>query len=788
MLLATLTFSSGAWFWPAVLFAGCLLLAVVWSYRGAFTSRLRWICAALKVLGICALALCLLEPLWSGQHARPGANVFAIVADNSQSLQVKDAEAPGPRADQLRALLDPEHARWQSALEDNYEVRRFFFDTRLQPTRDFHELGFDGRATALGSALAGLKERFEGRPLAGVLLVTDGNATDVHVAPADLAGLPPMYPVALGRDSALCDVALGQVNITQTAFEDAPVSIQAEVTCAGLTGENIVAQLLDASGRKIHESTQRARKANDTLAFHFECRPEKPGVSFYRLRVGLQNEITQSATPGLSREATLFNNSRVLAVDRGQGPYRVLYVAGRPNWEYKFLNRALEEDDQVQFVGLMRVALREAKFDFRGRSGETGNPLFRGFGSQSREDTERYDQPVLIPLNPREELELHSGFPSTPEELYRYQAVIIDDLEAGFFTQDQAALLQRFVSERGGGFLMLGGMECFQQGKYQRTPVGDMLPVYLDLPDDTPIPGPVRFNLAREGWLQPWARLRQNEADEKARLEAMPAFQVLNPARDIKPGASIVAKATDERGKEYPALVTQRFGRGRTAALMIGDFWRWGLQNAEMHRDLDKAWRQLVRWLVSDVPRQIELTVEPAADAAGEDVNLQVRARNPKFEPLDDGVVWVEVQPWDTTNAAAATVRLRAEPSLKEAGVYEASYVPHGTGGYLARVYATNSVGLEVGRAEAGWATDLAAEEFRSLQPNLDLLREIARRTGGELVAVNNLADFARRQPQRPAPVMEAWTAPAWHTPVVFAFALACFAGEWGLRRWKGLP
>ena len=349
-------------------------------------------------------------------------------------------------------------------------------------------------------------------------------------------------------------------------------------------------------------------------------------------------------------------------------------------------------------------------------------------------------------------------------------------------------MLQRFVSERGGGLLMLGGMECFQQGKYQRTPIGDMLPVYLDLPDETPIPGPVRFNLAREGWLQPWARLRQNEADEKARLEAMPAFQVLNPTRDIKPGASIVAKVTDEHGKEYPALVTQRFGRGRTAALMIGDFWRWGLQNQEMHRDLDKAWRQLVRWLVSDVPRQVELSVEPSADGAGDAVQLQVRARDPKFQPLDDAAVWIEVQPWDSTNAATATVRLRAEPSLKEAGVYEASYVPHGTGGYLARACVTNSVGLEVGRAEAGWATDLAAEEFRSLQPNLDLLRDIARRTGGELVAANNLADFARRQPQRPAPVMEAWTAPAWHTPAVLAFALVCLASEWGLRRWKGLP
>jgi len=26
------------------------------------------------------------------------------------------------------------------------------------------------------------------------------------------------------------------------------------------------------------------------------------------------------------------------------------------------------------------------------------------------------------------------------------------------------------------------------------------------------------------------------------------------------------------------------------------------------------------------------------------------------------------------------------------------------------------------------------------------------------------------------------------HTSAMFVFALACFLGEWGLRRWKGLP
>ena len=43
--------------------------------------------SALKAAALAALALCLLEPLWFGEHVRPGANLFAVMADNSQSLQ-----------------------------------------------------------------------------------------------------------------------------------------------------------------------------------------------------------------------------------------------------------------------------------------------------------------------------------------------------------------------------------------------------------------------------------------------------------------------------------------------------------------------------------------------------------------------------------------------------------------------------------------------------------------------------------------------------------------------------
>src|SRR5204863_9575939 len=108
---------------------------------------------------------------------------------------------------------------------------------------------------------------------------------------------------------------------------------------------------------------------------------------------------------------------------------------------------------------------------------------------------------------------------------FGYDAVVLDDVEAEFFSADQMALLQKFVSERGGGFMMLGGQESFQNGKYLRTAIGDMLPVYLDIQTDAEPPRHLKFSLTREGWLQAWARIRSTESDERARLDEMPEFQ-----------------------------------------------------------------------------------------------------------------------------------------------------------------------------------------------------------------------------------------------------------------------
>lgn len=788
---ASLTFPGWSWLWPVVIAAALATLAAFWSYRAAPPGAWRWLCAGLKALGVALLAFCLLEPMWSTQRARPGANLFAIVADNSQGMQVHDRQESVSRGELMKRLLGPEGGTWQDGLRRDFEVRGFSFDTHLRSVAGFQDLDFSGPASGIGTALQALRERYRDRPLAGVLLFTDGNATDLSDGIAAVPEGLPVYPVVMGEPGAIQDAAITRIGVTQTAFEDAPVTVQVDTAASGLNRHTLRTTLLTADGSELDSQSQLVRGDDTRLTFRFRFRPVTPGLSFHRITL-------EALPPGredrsATGESTLLNNRAMVPVDRGRGPHRILYVAGRPNWEYKFLNRALQPDPELQLVALIRVALREPKFDFLGRAGETGNPLFRGFGNQSREEVARYDQPVLQRLNTRDELELNAGFPKTPEDLFHYEAVILDDVEAGFFSAGQLALLQRFVNERGGGLLMLGGAESLREGGYGDTPLADALPVYLDrsrMPDRT---GGLRFDLAREGWLEAWARLHDNERDEQQRLKEMPAFAVLNAVEEAKPGAQVEAVVHDAQDRPWPALVTQRFGRGRSAALMIGDLWRWGTRSPETRADLERFWRQLLRWLVVDAPPRTEVTVHPESAPPGT-TRLEVRLRDANYQPFDEASVTVQIQNVSATDAAGDTnaiaplLTLRAEPSMDEPGLFTVRHTSRSAAAYRAEVTVTNAVGAELGRAETGWTVDLAADEFRSLQPNVNLLAAIASRTGGRLVQPADLASFVAELPNRTAPVMESRTLPLWHTPWIFGLALGCFLVEWGVRRWRGLP
>jgi hypothetical protein len=794
-----------------------LLLALAGLYYSYSRARGGWpvwgIAPFLKVLVLLALGLILLEPLYHGNRPRPGANLFLLVADNSESMTIRDRDRRESRGDQLTAILSPD-AGWLTRLGQDFDIRQYAFGHRLHATSELHRLEFEEGASALLSSVASLGERFAERPVAGMLLFTDGNATDDMRQLERVADqLPPIYPVVMGETQPERDLRIERISVTQTNFQAAPVSILATMVAEGFVGESIVVELRNLDGKRLdqHRITS---QGNDPVHVRFRDRPESSGISFYEVRAYAQAEPpAEDGTLRSRREATLANNARLVMVDRGQGPYRVLYVSGRPNWEFKFLRRAVEEDPEVRMTALLRIADREPKFEFRGRGNEATNPLFRGFEQQDLEEVERYDQAVLVRMGVENPEELRDGFPQGAEELFRYHALILDNLEAKFFTADQMSLVQRFVSQRGGGLMMLGGMESFSQGAYARTPIGDVLPVYVHSTDDgnfseirnEPTQATQRTNrrsnqrswmdeedrsgyrlrLTREGWLQPWVRVRGTEEEEQQRLDDMPPLKTLNRVAGLKPGASLLLTAGRTEDEQLPALAVQNFGRGRSGALLVGDLWRWGLRQpyeGERNEFFD-AWQQMVRWMVADVPRRVEVDCRRQEAEPGEPVQIRVRVRDEWYEPLDNARVLLRIIP-----PSGEAMEMTAEPSDQSAGTYTTLFAPRANGAYRVQVRVEGPDGEPIDERETGWVAEPALEEFASLRPNVELLERLAAETGGEVLKANELNSFVSSLPNRKLPVTEPWIFPLWHRWLILIGLLTCLIGEWGIRRWRGLP
>ena len=626
-------------------------------------------------------------------------------------------------------------------------------------------------------------------------MVTDGGARDAALVDELVKEKgAAVFPIFARAEAVSGDLALEEVRVAQTPFEDAPVMLTVAVKALGWKGKGWTVAVLDEAGKVLASGGGKVSSEVEVGSARLKLTGVKPGISFLRVRLGdgarKPEELMGDAWSRGGGEATFLNNERRVMVDRGEGPYRVLYVSGRPNWEYKFLRRALAADEEIQMPALIRIAKREPKFEWRGRAGETSNPLFRGFGAQGEEEVQRYDKPVMIRLEARDAKELRDGFPKSAAELFgEYRAVVLDDVEAGFFSAEQQRLLERFVTERGGSVMMLGGQECFREGGYEHTPLGGMLPVYLDKVSDEAGLEDGRLNLTREGWLEPWLRLRAGDAEEEQRLSQMPGFFAMNRAFSIKPGAALLATVTDESQKAWPALVTQRFGAGRVTGLLLADLWRWGMRDEAGRVDLEKLWRQLFRWSVVDVPDALELQVADLEGQGGKVKRVTMRVRDEAFQAVDDALVRMEV-----TREGGEKVVLHGDPSLREAGLFEAEFVNEEAGSYRVEAVVEKMGEAEelgaarvMGKKVTGWVHDPVPGITADLRPATDWMERLAEGTGGKVLELADMARLPELLGKLNVPVMDKRVEPLWHGGWVFLLVLGLLVGEWALRRKAGL-
>src|SRR5581483_4666133 len=374
---------------------------------------------------------------------------------------------------------------------------------------------------------------------------------------------------------------------------------------------------------------------------------------------------------------------------------KILYIEGEPRWEYGKMRWSLSKNEKnVVLVSSLRSA--DGKFYRQGVESGT---------------------------------ELESGFPKTEEELFKYQGIILGSIEANFFSFDQLKMIEQFVARRGGGFLALGGSRSFDAGKYEGTPVADLLPFVLNGSfDESATPSLINFKaaLTARGQTHAITRLAEDRGQSAKEWEALPPISIPEVLAQTKPGATVLLEARDvqNKGRVVPLLAEERYGRGRSLALVANDTWRWRMQMDSKNTSHETFWRQLLRYTISITPNQTEVYSERDVYAAGDAVTIRADVDDSKYETIKDAVVTARIT---RPSGDAVEVPLKFDFS-EEGGNYRGEFKPEEQGPYKIDLTAKRN-GTSVGTAQSNFLVTELNREFHDAAQNVELLKRIAAET-----------------------------------------------------------
>jgi uncharacterized membrane protein len=376
--------------------------------------------------------------------------------------------------------------------------------------------------------------------------------------------------------------------------------------------------------------------------------------------------------------------------------------------------------------------------------------------------------------------ELAQGFPASTEELFAYQGLIIGSVEADYFTPAQRDLIEQFVDRRGGGLLLLGGRFALADGGWGATGVADLLPALLPGRKGTFHRDPATVALTPAGADSVICRLIEDPTRNLARWKKLPYLEDYQDPGTPKPGAAVLVEMNGG-GRKSPLLMTQNYGRGRTAILATGGIWRWQMALPSEDHTHDAFWQQLLRWLVADTPGRVVASVSnPMLFDEGR-VKISAEVRDRDFAPAPDALVQAHIS---GPGGTSTTVDLAPDPSAP--GMFETEWNTDRPGSY--------SVLVTAKRADADLGSDSldfermdgVAENFH-LEQNRDLLERLATQTGGRYWQPGETSHLARDIPYSEAGISFRQIKELWNMPAVFLLILLLRCSEWLLRRRWGI-
>lgn len=727
------------------LFVGGLVYYVYVQPRSKLSSRSLAGLIALRVTFFAFLIFLLLRPVMIVSSVVPRSTDVAVLIDDSQSMRLADEAKAQTRLEAVKGkLFAGPDAPWQT-LNQKFKTSLFGFAREPVEVPNADGLTGEGTGTDVAGALQNLTRRQSGRPLSAVVLLTDG----AHNAKNDLdeqlrqlrARNVPVFTVGVGRTSPLKDAELVSVNLPRRALAGSAVHAEMLVRASGYTSGSVLLSVRE-DGRTVKTRELQLNGAGDVQAVGVDFTPAGAGLRRY----------TFGLTP-LEDELTLVNNAQDALLEVSEGPAKVLYIEGEPRWEYGKLRTALTRNEKnVVLVSFLR-------------SGE--NKFYRQ-GVENEGDLAR-------------------GFPVTQDELFSYQGLILGSVEANFFSTEQLKNIEAFVARRGGGLLTIGGRRAFDAGRFASTPVADALPIMLgggNAAQEAPV---FKAQLTARGRTHPILRFQEDDAANSKSWEELPLVSIPQAFGAVKPGAAVLLEArrtnnNRAEGAAVPLLVEERYGRGLSLALAASDTWRWQMRLDAKKNQHETFWRQMLRYLASQAPRQTEISATQAVSALGDQVRLVADVRDGKFEPIKDARVKARVS---APSGEIAEVPL-VFTSRDALGVYEAEFSPREVGQHRVELI-SDRPDARVGAAQSDFLISEPTREFFGARQNVALLKRIAEETGGKYYTLAEAGSLVDDLTYRESPNSERVVKELWDMPVNFLVLIGLICAEWFWRKKEGL-
>jgi hypothetical protein len=719
--------------WAALVAVGAVFL--VWTYRGIYERSghrpLTWWLLALRGAGIVLLVLMLARPTWTREREEVTPGRVAVVVDNSRSMSLPDGSG-ATRYDRAKKAAEELKRLFAEKTKDG-RLEVDYFDVTGAPIKELPKEP-TAEYTDLTRALRQSTSRMRSRPLAGVVLISDG---------ADNSGRPGF------NDWEDTGVAIQTIGFARAVEMDLAVREPQAEKRVIVQNETLVQVPVSKKGQPAVEATVTLRRGREVLAtkavqlaggdveqvVSLSYKPEQPG-SF---------ELTAEVSTAAG-EKDISNNAVNFPMEVVKDPIRVLYVEGFLRNEYTFLVRHFGEKDPD--VTLVAEPRRSADFEKQLRDG------------------------VL-----------------TEKTLDKIDVVILGDVPGDYLTLAQARALVKWLEAKNHSLIVLGGYASFgPTGLRTSKELSDALPVVFSDAPEPQSEKPFVLKLTDKGQAHPIFVVSADKVRSQKLWDDAPPLDGMPLVARAKPGADVLAvnPAVVIDNKPAVAIAVQRSaGGGQVMVLCPDTTWNWSRLPRILGQDdnlYSRFWSQTIRWLAGrstedgravlsvrtqkpsyEVNRKVTLQMlrqrRPGADLTG--ARFVVEVIDPKGKPVPGLEPRV-----DSADPDAATVEFY--PGV--AGRYEINAALKADN----KVLANQASELRV----RGGDLELSAGE-----PRPENLRAIAAATGGSYVEIDHAADVAdnvRRIERRTSRVQRT---EFWDSPALFACFLAAVTGEWFLRR-----